>query len=393
MTSTSKKSALIGAAFLMATSAIGPGFLTATAVFTNTLLASFGFAILISIILDIGAQLNVWTILAVKEKRAQDIANDVFPGLGYFLSFLIMLGGVAFNVGNIAGTGLGFNALFGLDVMTGAMVSAGIVIVIFVVKEFGKVVDQFAKVLGLVMIGLTLFVAFVARPPMGEVLLRTVAPERIDWSIIITLVGGTVGGYITFAGGHRLLDSRITGIQNLRAVKRSAVTAIGLAAIMRFLLFLAVLGVVASGFVPNPDNPAASIFKQAAGEAGYKIFGLIMWAAAITSVVGSAYTSVSFVKSFHPALQKNEKWIIIAFILVSLTIFLYVGKPVKLLVTVGALNGFILPIALLVMLIAVYKNTGTYKHPLLLTIFGAMVAMATAAMSIFTLINDWDKFF
>lgn len=63
------KTALIGAAFLMATSAIGPGFLTQTASFTSTLLASFGFVILISIILDIGAQLNIWRVIGVAKKK------------------------------------------------------------------------------------------------------------------------------------------------------------------------------------------------------------------------------------------------------------------------------------------------------------------------------------
>ncbi|MDS8741891.1 hypothetical protein RLK11_05785, partial [Streptococcus pneumoniae] len=82
------RSVLLGAAFLMATSAIGPGFLTQTTVFTETLLASFGFVILISIIIDIGAQTNIWRIIAISGKRAQDIANDVLPGLGYFLAFL-----------------------------------------------------------------------------------------------------------------------------------------------------------------------------------------------------------------------------------------------------------------------------------------------------------------
>ena len=60
-----RRSALVGAAFLMATSAIGPGFLTQTAVFTGKLGASFGFAILASVILDIGAQLNIWRVIAV----------------------------------------------------------------------------------------------------------------------------------------------------------------------------------------------------------------------------------------------------------------------------------------------------------------------------------------
>ena len=45
--------------FLMATSAIGPAFLTQTAVFTAQFYASFAFAILISIIIDIGAQINI----------------------------------------------------------------------------------------------------------------------------------------------------------------------------------------------------------------------------------------------------------------------------------------------------------------------------------------------
>lgn len=79
------RSALLGAAFLMATSAIGPGFLTQTATFTQSLLASFGFVILLSILLDIGAQLNIWRIITVSEKKAQDIANAILPGTGYFL--------------------------------------------------------------------------------------------------------------------------------------------------------------------------------------------------------------------------------------------------------------------------------------------------------------------
>src|SRR5687767_11149853 len=106
-----RSGALLGAAFVMATSAIGPSFLTTTTVFTHSLLASCGFAILVSVVLDIGAQLNIWRVLAVTEKRAQDVANEMVPGLGYFLSMLILIGGIAFNVGNIAGAGLGLNVL------------------------------------------------------------------------------------------------------------------------------------------------------------------------------------------------------------------------------------------------------------------------------------------
>lgn len=86
-------SLLLGAAFLMATSAIGPGFLTQNPVFTEKLAASFGFVILISIILDIGVQMNVWHIIAVAEKRAQDIANMVVPGLRDLFPYSLSLAG------------------------------------------------------------------------------------------------------------------------------------------------------------------------------------------------------------------------------------------------------------------------------------------------------------
>src|SRR3954471_10251522 len=109
------KGAILGAAFLMATSAIGPGFLTQTSKFTEQLLTSFGFVILISLLLDIGAQVNIWRIITVSNKRAQDLANDLLPGLGIALALLIGFGGLVFNIGNIAGTGLGLNALTGID--------------------------------------------------------------------------------------------------------------------------------------------------------------------------------------------------------------------------------------------------------------------------------------
>nr|AGU12345.1 Natural resistance-associated macrophage protein [uncultured organism] len=376
-------SILIGAAFLMASSAIGPGFLTQTAVFTQQLGASFGFIILLSVLLDAIAQLNIWRIIAVADKPAQDIANQVMPGLGYFISFLVFLGGLGFNIGNIAGAGLGLNVLFGVSVEQGAIMSAIVAIGIFIYREAGKVMDTFAKTMGLLKIFLALYIAYISKPPLAEAVVRSVNPSQFSFAAVLTIVGGTVGGYITFAGAHRLLDARQTGKENLSAINRGALSAIGLASLMRILLFIAALGVITNFGKLNPDNPAASVFQLAAGNVGYKLFGLVMWAAGISSVVGSAYTSVSFVKSFHPRILKLNREIIIAFILVSTTIFLFVGKPVKTLITVGALNGLILPVALGIMLIAAYRTNivADYKQPLWLTILGCIVVATMTYMS------------
>lgn len=382
-------SILLGAAFLMASSAIGPGFLTQTAVFTEQLGASFAFVILLSIILDAVAQLNIWRIIAVADKPAQDIANQVFPGLGYFISFLVFLGGLAFNIGNIAGAGLGLNVLFGISVTQGAIISAIIAIGIFVYKEAGKAMDVFAKTMGLIKILLALFIAWISEPPLAEAAIRAVNPTHFSFTAVLTIVGGTVGGYITFSGAHRLLDARQTGIENLSAVNKGALSAIGLASLMRLLLFIAALGVVSTGVKLDPSNPAASVFKLASGEFGYKIFGVVIWAAGISSVVGSAYTSVSFIKSFHPVILKFNREIIIAFISISCIIFILIGKPVSILLTVGAINGFILPIALGIMLVAAYRSkiVSNYKQPLWLTLTGLGVVLTMVWMSYGTILQ------
>ena len=373
-------SVLLGAAFLMATSAVGPGFLTQTTVYTQSLGASFGFVILTSIIIDIGVQLNIWRVIAVSEKRAQDIADAVLPGLGFFISLLIVVGGLAFNIGNVGGAGLGLQVLTGISPEVGALISAALAIGIFLVKEAGQAMDRLAQFLGLLMILLILYVVFTAHPPVGEALVKTFAPDQLDVTAIITLVGGTVGGYITFAGGHRLLDAGIKGVGALPQIKTSAVSGIIVASIIRVLLFLASLGVVAQGLPIDAANPPASVFAQAAGNIGYKLFGIVMFAAAITSVIGSAYTSVSFIKSFHPAIPRHENKVIIGFISISTLIFIAIGKPVTLLVLAGALNGFILPITLGTILIAAYRKTvvGNYRHPVWLTGFGILVVLVMA---------------
>ncbi|HGG9763994.1 TPA: NRAMP family divalent metal transporter [Neisseria meningitidis] len=373
-----RRNALIGAAFLMATSAIGPGFLTQTATFTQALAASFGFVILLSILLDIGAQLNIWRIVAVSEKQAQDIANQVLPGAGYFLAVLIVMGGLAFNIGNVGGAGLGLNLLTGLSPETGAVISGVIAIGVFLFKEAGKVMDKFAQVMGFVMIALTVYVAWQANPPLADAAVHTFMPEKLDAMAIVTLVGGTVGGYITFAGAHRLLDAGIKGKSALPEVSQSSVRAILIASIMRIVLFLAVLGVVSQGVQLNPDNPASTPFEYAAGYIGLLIFGVVIWA---------AYTSVSFFSGLSPSIERNKNKWIIAFIAVSTAVFSTIGKPAQVLVFVGALNGLILPISLGLILIAAYKTkiVGDYKHPLWLTVSGVIVVGLMAVLSAITI--------
>ncbi|WP_068956288.1 NRAMP family divalent metal transporter [Pararhizobium polonicum] len=381
-----RRGALIAAIFLMATSAIGPGFITQTATFTTKLGSAFAFAILASILIDFIVQLNIWRIVTLTKMRASDIANAAIPGTGYLLAILVIIGGLFFNIGNIGGAGLGLNAMLGLDPKWGGAISALIAIGIFSSKRAGIAIDRLIVVAGILMILLTLYVAIVSGPPVGDALFQTFLPSTIDFATITTIVGGTVGGYITYSGAHRLLDKGTVGIENLGAVNRAALTGIAVTGLMRYVLFLAILGVVASGVVIDISgkgaNPAAQAFQAAAGDVGFRIFGAVLWFAAITSVIGAAYTSISFITVFKPDISERARNIATV-IFIAISLFFYVvitTPPAQMLVFVGGLNGLILPIGLSIFIYAAWARSDLmagYRYPRWLLVLGALTCALT----------------
>lgn len=367
--------AMAGAMFLMATSSIGPGFLTQTSVFTVQMGASFAFAILLSILVDICIQLNVWRVLCVSGMRANELGNTVLPGLGWFLAILVFIGGAVFNIGNIAGSGLGLNAMLGIDARIGGVIAAAIAIFVFLSKKAGIALDRIVAALGAIMILLMLYVAIVSQPPVGEALKNTVMPEEIDFFVITTLIGGTVGGYITFAGAHRLIDNGMTGREHVKDITTTSVMGVMITGIMRVLLFLAVLGVVSTGVALSEDNTAADAFYHAAGEFGLRAFGVVLFAAGLSSVIGASYTSISFVTTQKVA-PRTRNFLTVGFIVVCTILFVILNSaPQQLLIFAGAFNGIILPIAFAMVMWVAFRRPdllGGVKHPKWLLIVGAV---------------------
>lgn len=389
----SPRSIAMGAAFLMAMAAVGPGFLTQTATFTGEMGANFGFAILICIIFDIIVQMNVWRVIVVSGQKAQKLANEILPGLGYFLSFLVAVGGLFFNIGNVGGAGLGLNVLFGISPENGAIIAGLLAIIIFVVKNAMTVMDRTVQLLAVVKVAILIYIICIMAVPYQQAAVHTFMPTKTNFYAIVTIVGGTVGGYISFSGGHRLLEGGLKGKENIKYVNEGALTGIAVASVIRVLLFLAGLAVVVAGFKLDASNPAASIFKYAAGNFGYKFFGILLFAAGMTSIIGSSFTSTSFLDyavgkngNFY---QKYRRSLIVGFIIISTIIFYFVGSPAKVLVFVGAANGFVLPIALAIILLASHhkKIVGSYQHPKWLFYSGWFVVLFMAYASIQTVME------
>lgn len=386
-----RRSSLIAAIFLMATSAIGPGFLTQTATFTAKLGAAFAFGILASILIDFVVQLNVWRIVALTRMRASDIANAAVPGSGYLLAVLVISGGLVFSLGNIAGAGLGLNALLGLDPAWGGALSALVAIGIFLSHRAGVAMDRIMVVLGVFKVALIVIACFASHPPVGEALRQTIFPDVLDFASITTIVGGTVGGYITYAGAHRLLDRGTVGVENLDAVSKAALSGILVTGIARYVLFLAIFGVVASGVVIDISgqaaNPAAQAFDASLGEYGLRVFGLILWAAGISSIIGAAYTSMTFITVFSKHITERARNLCtVGFVLIALAIYLLIGKPpAALLVFAGGFNGLILPLGLTLFMYVGWRRSDLmegYHYPRWLLVLGALTCLLSWYMAV-----------
>jgi Mn2+/Fe2+ NRAMP family transporter len=381
------RSVLLGAAFLMATSAIGPGFLTQTSKFTAQYGPALILIILLAILMDITAQMNIWSIVSVSKMRAQDVANKVLPGLGVALAVLVAIGGLAFNVGNVGGVALGFNAMFGLNEKVGAVIAGCLGIIIFINKNAKTIMDKVATLLAAIILVTVLVVAVISQPPLGVVASSLTKFNEIPsmFVALTTLLGGSCGGYIAFSGAHRLLDAGISGPENVSHVRKSVLQGCGTSGTVRILLFLAVLGTCMIGAqwnaanadtIINAGNPAAEAFRLSAGNLGYRLFGLCLFSAGVSSVVGAAFTSVSFLKTLHPFIDKYERQFVVGFITFSTLMMVLVGNAAQLLIIAGALNGLILPVSLGVMLLACRNKKivgDEYKHPTWMIVLGVIV--------------------
>lgn len=380
-----RRSVSSGAAFLMAVSAIGPGFLTQTTQFTFEFGASLACAILVSLIIDIGGQLNTWRVIAVSGKRGNEVADAVLPGLGWIITAVVIGGSFIFNLGNLSGCALALEALLGMPMAVGATLSALLGVILFLLPRMMTAVDWFSKVLGVGMIAMTFYVVIVTAPPLGEAARQAFWPEQIPVYPMVTLVGGTIGGYIMFSGAHRLLDGGVSGSEQLGAITWASIQGILITGIMRVVVFLAVLGVAQTGAALSQRTPVFDAFRAAAGDLGFLLSGLIFWAAAITSVVGCAYTSISFL-----GLRERERlrsWLIVAFIVVSLLVTLLLQlaqlQPTDLLIGAATINGILMPVILGMVLLAAYRPglMGEYRQPAWATALGLIAWLGTVGLA------------
>jgi Mn2+/Fe2+ NRAMP family transporter len=343
--------------------------------------------IVVSILIDIVAQITIWRALTFSNLKAQKLGNVLFPGLGNLLAVCVAFGGLVFNIGNLAGAGMGMNAMFEVSNEAGILVTSVIVFFLFYSKNSLAKLDFIVKILGILMLVLIVFMLLKANLDVGKLLRYSFWPEVFDVKSTITLIGGTVGGYITFAGAQRLMDAGLVGEKHKTEVIQSASIGIIFTGILRYFLFVGTLSIVISGVSLDATNPTSSVFLTRFGESGRVLFGLMIWAASITSVIGATYTSIGFLADIHPTFINSKKYWSLGFVLVSAIVILFFGKPVNLLLFAGYINGFILPIGLAIILVSLRTNKvfKDFKQSWIFNILSWLILITLFGFAIYSL--------
>lgn len=389
---TIRRGTVLGAAFLLAASAVGPGFLIQTTRFSAEGGPSFLYVILLVTLADIVTKANIWSVVGAAGRSGAQIADCVQKGLGTVLTVMITIGGLAFNAGNIGGVALGLSAATGLNERIGALIGGLLAAGIFCFAGAKRIVDRLAIVLSAIIVAAVLAACAATRPPVLLAVTSVPAPSAWVGSIfpLLTLLGGACGGYIPFSGAHRLLEA---GGGSPKAFRRAAVLGASVSGAIRLLLFFCVIGACSAGgtflsenaaSILASDNPAAQTFLLAAGEWGRRLFGITLFCAGFACTVGAAYTSVTFLKTLHPFIERHDRAFVLGMIGVSALILLIFGGAARFAILAGTVNGFVLPVSLACILLASRRRAivGDYRHPPALLFAGWTVVLLSAVLAI-----------
>lgn len=357
----------MGAAFMGAMVSVGPALITQISNFTYEYKGAIGVVLCLVIIMTFVAQISIWRITAGSNQYIQDIANNMHKGLGSAIALMIAVCGFIFNIGNIAGASVGIHYLINWNNSACIILSMAVAIGLYASNNSKKILNIVAQISGFVFILILLYTVLQHGIPFKNI--------TSDYSGIVnkqdlcypalSLIGTGLGGFVMFIGAHSLIDEHRAGVNNIHEIEKTSIIGVTASAVMRVLLFFAVYAVVSQGIQIDSDNTLLSVFNASLPAVGTILFGAIMTISSLSCIVICTYASTEFFQSAFHMSQKHIKRNRILFVVLTGSIALLYGKPVKLLMIVGAIVGLTIPLIILIPIVLVckYKNILGEKYP------------------------------
>ena len=349
----------MGAAFMSAMVTVGPALITQISNFTRDLGGSIFLAIVFAAVLIYFSEVSIWRMTAGSNQYFQDLSDRLLPGLGRLLSLLIVICSFIFNVGNVAGSSVGASSLTDLPERAGVLLGLLVSAVLFLSKNSLKIMNVVSQVFGAVFILVMLYTVLQYPVPFGKIFAASIRPDDAAGLFypILSLVGTGLGGYAVFIGAHSLIDQGLGGAERLREISAFAGVGVGAGTLMRLLLFTAVFSVVSgASLASDGSNTLLSVFRVLLPGFGTQVYGLIMTVTSLSCIIFCTYATSGFVRSAFRLRDTDLRKIELGFLLSSGAAALVFGRPVRLLMIVGALTGLSIPLVLLIAILYVFRH-------------------------------------
>ena len=385
----------IGPGPLVAAAFIGPGTVTVC-----TLAGiNFGFALLWAMVLSIvatvvlqemAARLGIISQKGLSEVIRSQISNPLLRTLAIILILsAIVIGNAAYEAGNISGSILGLESLFGSQTiaigdMNLNLFSILIGAIAFVLLYIGnyKVLEKTLISLVILMSLAFLITAIMTKPDWSEVLKGLFVPKFASDNIltVIALVGTTVVPYNLFLHAS-LVKEKWKNESDLKFARKDTIIAVVLGGIVSMCIMISAAAI--KSFEVNNAADLAKGLEPLFGSYAYVFLSVGLFAAGITSAI-TAPLAAAYVASGCLGWSSNMKskrfrfvWI---FILTLGVLFSSIGfKSIEIIKFAQVANGLLLPVIAGFLLWIMNKTSilGKYKNSLLQNIFGfAILAIA-----------------
>lgn len=381
----------IGPGTLVAAAFIGPGTVTVCTLAG----VNFGFALLWAVVLSIvativlqemAARLGIVSQKGLSEVIRTQISNPLLRTLAVILMLsAIVIGNAAYEAGNISGSVLGLENLFGNQFLAvGGMklnlFSVLIGVIAFVLLYIGnyKVLEKTLISLVVLMSLSFLITAIMTNPDMSIVFKGLFVPKLSNDNIltVIALIGTTVVPYNLFLHAS-LVKEKWKHVSDLQYARKDTIIAVILGGIVSMCIIISAAAINTSEV--NSASDLAKGLEPLFGNYASAFLSIGLFAAGITSAI-TAPLAASYVASGCLGWSSNMKSksfrLVWMFILVLGVVFSSIGfKSIEIIKFAQVANGLLLPIIAGFLLWIMNKSSvlGAYKNSILQNVFGFII--------------------
>ncbi|MCK8481209.1 Nramp family divalent metal transporter [Psychroserpens algicola] len=381
----------IGPGPLVAAAFIGPGTVTVCTLAG----VNFGFSLLWAMLLsfvatvvlqEMSARLGIISQKGLSEIITSEISNPIVKILAIILILsAIVIGNAAYEAGNISGSVLGLEAVFGESkllvfghsVNVFPLLIGGVAFILLFIGNY-KILEKALVSLVILMSLAFLTTAILTKPSLSEVIKGLFVPKFSNDNIltVIALVGTTVVPYNLFLHAS-LVKEKWKHKADLKHARKDTIVAVVLGGVVSMCIIISAAA-IKTAEVTNAADLAKGL-EPLFGHYSSYFLSLGLFAAGITSAI-TAPLAAAYVASgclgWSSSMKTKRFRMVWMFILGLGVLFSSIGfKSIEIIKFAQVANGLLLPVIAGFLLWIMNKTSilGTYKNTLVQNILGFVI--------------------